>query len=70
VWYMSVGHKLPEAVDWLDRLGQWNSPWSLRHMIRVLREVILNATINTNSADESELIEMVQTLKKWANLAA
>jgi hypothetical protein len=39
-------------------------------MIQVLRQAILNATINPDSANEAELREMVQTLKNWANLAA
>jgi hypothetical protein len=51
-------------------MGDWDSEWSLRHMIQVLRRAILNATIDPNSANEAELREMAQTLKNWANLAA
>ena len=69
------------GLDWTERfrsiaeelrglLGEWDSEWSLRHMIQVLRRVILNATINPNSADETQLREMVQTLQNWALLAA
>ncbi len=39
-------------------------------MIQVLRRATLNATIHPNSADEAELRDMVETLKKWPNLAA
>jgi hypothetical protein len=39
-------------------------------MMQVLRAVTLNATINPNSADQAQLVEMVETLKKWGNLAA
>jgi DDE superfamily endonuclease len=70
VWYVTAGRDLAEAVAWRERLGEWDSEWSLRHMVRVLREVILNATISPNSANEAQLREMVQTLKNWANLAA
>jgi hypothetical protein len=70
VWYITAGHALPEAQELCARMGEWDSEWSLRHMIQVLRCAILNATINPNSADPDELREMVQTLKKWANLAA
>jgi DDE superfamily endonuclease len=70
VWYLTVGHELPEAVELRERMGDWDSEWSLRHMLRVLRSAILNATINPNSANPAELTEMVQTLKNWANLAA
>ncbi len=70
VWYLTAGRESAEAVELRERLGDWDSEWSLRHMIQVLRRAILNATINTNSAGEAQLCEMVQTLKNWANLAA
>jgi hypothetical protein len=70
VWYLTVGHTLPEALELQQSMGDWDSEWSLRHMLQVLRRAILNATINPNSADQSQLIEMVNTLKNWANLAA
>lgn len=70
VWYLTVGHTLPEALELRERMGDWDSEWSLRHMLQVLRGAILDATVNPNSADQAELKEMVQTLKNWANLAA
>jgi hypothetical protein len=70
VWYITAGRALPEAEDLRTRMGAWDSEWSLRHMVQVLRAAILNATINPDSADEAELREMAKTLKNWANLAA
>jgi hypothetical protein len=70
VWYVTAGSQSAEAVELRERLGEWDSEWSLRHMVQVLRRAILNATINPNSAAEPELREMVKTLKNWANLAA
>ena len=70
VWYLTVGHTLPEALEVREVMGDWDSEWSLRHMLQVLRRAILNATINPNSADQAKLTEMVETLKNWANLAA
>jgi len=70
VWYISAGRESAEAAELRERLGDWDSEWSLRHMIQVLRRAILNATIDTNCADQAQLGEMVQTLKNWANLAA
>ena len=70
VWYVTAGYQSAEAAEMRERLGEWDSEWSLRHMIQVLRRAILNATINPNSAGEPELREMVKTLKNWANLAA
>jgi DDE superfamily endonuclease len=70
VWYLTVGHSSAEALELREVMGDWDSEWSLRHMLQVLRRAILNATINPNSADQAELTEMVKTLKNWANLAA
>jgi hypothetical protein len=70
VWYITAGHTLPEAQELRAVMGEWDSEWSLRHMIQVFRCATLNATIDPNSAKPAQLREMVQTLKKWANLAA
>jgi hypothetical protein len=70
VWYITAGYESPEAAELRGRMGEWDSEWSLRHMIQVLRRGILNATIDPNSATEGELREMAKTLKNWANLAA
>jgi DDE superfamily endonuclease len=70
VWYLTEGSQSAEAADLRARMGAWDSEWSLRHMIQVLRSAILNATIDPDSADEAELREMTKTLKNWANLAA
>jgi DDE superfamily endonuclease len=70
VWYVTAGRESAEGVEWRQRLGEWDSEWSLRHMVQVLRSALLNAAIDPNSADESQLREMVQTLKNWVNLAA
>jgi DDE superfamily endonuclease len=70
VWYLTVGQKSPEALSLREVMGEWDSEWSLRHMLRVLRRATLDATIQPNSAQPPELVEMVNNLKNWANLAA
>jgi DDE family transposase len=70
VWYITAGQRLPEAEELREVMGEWDSEWSLRHMVQVLRRATLNATINPDSADHAKLTEMVKTLKNWANLAA
>jgi hypothetical protein len=70
VWYLTVGNTSAEALELRAVMGDWDSEWSLRHMLQVLRRAILNATINPNSADHANLTDMVNTLKNWANLAA
>jgi len=70
VWYITAGYESAAAAELRARMGEWDSEWSLRHMIQVLRRAILDATIDPNSADQDQLTELVQTLKNWANLAA
>ena len=70
VWYITSGRASAEAVELRGRLGEWDSEWSLRHMMRALRWAILEASFTANSADEAELREIVKTLKNCVNLAA
>jgi hypothetical protein len=70
VWYYVEGRDSLEAKELRDLQGDWESEWSLCHMLQVLRCSILNATINPDCADRAQLQEMVKTLKTWANLAA
>jgi hypothetical protein len=55
LWYVSEGHKLPEAKEVEALMGPWDSPTSLRHMLRVLRRATLNLSINANSSDCEDL---------------
>ena len=70
VWYVSAGRDLPEAQRERELMGPWDSEWSLRHMLKVLRRATLNATINITSAVSDEVQQMIQTLKNLVNLAA
>jgi hypothetical protein len=70
VWYLTAGQELPQAQQMRQRMGPWDSEYSLRHMIQVLQRATLDAAIQPNSASESQLREMVQTLQNWALLAA
>jgi hypothetical protein len=70
VWYVTCGRESSSALEMRERMGDWESEWSLRHMVQVLRREILNATIDPMSADGAQLREFVTTLKNWANMAA
>jgi hypothetical protein len=70
VWYLTVGSTLPEAKEVEELMGPWDSKWSLRHMLQVLRRATLNATININSSDLTTLQQSLQTLKNCLFLAA
>jgi hypothetical protein len=70
VWYITAGQHSEQAAELRARMGEWDSEWSLRHMIQVLQRAVLDATIDPNSASQSQLLNMVQVLKNWALLAA
>jgi DDE superfamily endonuclease len=70
VWYLTAGGTLPEAKEIEELMGPWDSKWSLRHMLRVLRRATLNATINIDSSDLTTVQQSLQTLKNCLLLAA
>ena len=63
VWYLTAGYQSQEASEMRLRMGQWDSEFSLRHMIQVLQRSTLNATIKPNSADPTHLRDLLQTLQ-------
>jgi len=69
VWYISEGRKLPEARAARKRLGAWDTEWSLRHMLRVLRNAILQKAINPMSATKADLHQLLCQLENYLNLA-
>ncbi len=69
LWYLSDGRKLPQARVARQRLGEWDTEWSLRHMLRVLHSVILKQTITTTSATKADLHELLRQLGNYLSLA-
>ena len=70
VWYLTARSELPQAQQMRQRMGPWDSEWSLRHVIQVLQRATLDATIQPDSASEPQLRGFIQTLQNWALLAA
>lgn len=70
VWYLTAGRDTEEAQDECQRMGEWDSEWSMRHMLRVLRLCTMQKTINANSASQADLQELTQQLKNYLSLAA
>jgi hypothetical protein len=60
VWYLTAGQELPQARQMRQRMGPWDSEFSLRHMIQVLQRATLDITIQPNSASESQLREFIR----------
>ena len=70
VWYVTAGHDLPEAEELRQRMGEWDSEWSLRHMLQVLQRATVNSTFDPDSTDVAKLRQTLEVLKNWALLAA
>ena len=70
LWYITDGRKLPAAQAARRRFGEWDTEWSLAHMLRILRTVILEATITTESATKADLYQLLADLENYLNLAA
>ena len=70
LWYFTEGRKLPAAQAARRRFGKWDTEWSLAHMLRILRAVILEATINPELATKADLCQLFEALENYLNLAA
>ena len=69
LWYFTDAHKLPQAEAARQRFGEWDTEWSLAHMLRVLRIAILESTINPKSATKADLCQLLNQLENYLNLA-
>jgi hypothetical protein len=69
LWYLSDGQKLPQARVARQRLGEWDTEWSVHHMLRVLHSVILEQAITTTSATKADLHELLRQLENYLSLA-
>jgi hypothetical protein len=70
VGYITAGRELPEAEELRGVMGEWESEWSLRHMMAVLRRATLNAAIEPRSGETPNLLKLIEALKNCVNLAA
>ena len=70
LWYITEGRKLPAARAARRRFGEWDTEWSLAHMLRILRAAILEATIKPDSATKADLRQLFEALENYLNLAA
>ena len=70
LWYFTEGRNLPPAQAARRRFGEWDTEWSLAHMLRILRTAILENTINAKSATKADLSQLLEDLENYLNLAA
>jgi hypothetical protein len=70
LWYITDGRSLPPAQSARQRFGDWDTEWSLAHMLRILRAAILADTINGKSATKADLHQLLDDLANYLHLAA
>ena len=70
LWYVTEGHKLPEAKAARQDLGPWETEWSLRHILRLLRRLTILQTVNHMSQTKADLRQMVDQMENYLYLAA
>jgi hypothetical protein len=69
LWYFTDGRKLPEARAARRRFGEWDTEWSLGHMLRMLRSTILENRIQPKSATKADLYQLLEHLGNYLYLA-
>jgi hypothetical protein len=69
LWYLTEGHKLPEAEAARQDLGPWETEWSFQHMLRLLRRLTILQTINRMSLLKADLQQLVRDLENYLFLA-
>lgn len=70
LWYVAEGCKLPEARAARRQLGPWDTEWSLRHVVRVLRRATIREAISASSGTKRDLDQLVNHLENYLFLAA
>ena len=70
LWYFTEGRKLPPARAARRRFGDWDTEWSLAHMLRILRTAIREEIIKPKSATKAELHQLIEHLESYLNLAS
>jgi len=69
LWYLTEGRQLPQARAARKRFGEWDTEWSLGHMLRVLRAAILDHAITPTSATKTDLWQLIHQLENYLSLA-
>lgn len=70
MWYLTEGRHLPEARAARRELGNWETEWSYRHMLRLLRRLTIRKAINAMSHNKHDLQQLTKRLENYLYLAA
>jgi hypothetical protein len=69
LWYFTEGRKLAPARAARRRFGEWDTEWSLGHMLRILRAAILENRINPTLTTKADLHQLLNHLESYLALA-
>jgi len=69
VWYITAGRKLPQAKAARRLQGDWDTEWSLAHMLRILRLATLDTTITPMSATKADMRQLLSQIENYLSLA-
>ena len=69
LWYLTDGRKTPEAKAARRRMGEWDTEWSLAHMLRMFRRTTLREIINSNSSTKADQRQLIDALENYLSLA-
>jgi hypothetical protein len=70
LWHLTEGRHLPEAAEVRKQMGLWDSEYSLRNMVRVLRRATLRQTIRSMSSNSRDMAQLIKDLENYVSLAA
>jgi hypothetical protein len=70
LWYLTEGRHLPEAKAARRNLGEWETEYSYRHMLRLLRRLTIREAINATRYNRSDLQQLAAHLENYLYLAA
>ncbi len=65
LWYFTDGRTRAAR----RRFGEWDTEWSLGHMLRILRTAILETKTKPKSATKADLHQLLDHLEHYLHLA-
>lgn len=69
LWYLEHGRYLPAAKAARRAMGDWETEWSFRHMLRLLRRLTIREAIKATSYKKHDLRQLADHLENYLYLA-
>ena len=69
LWYLTDGRDTDEAKQARQQMGEWDTEWSLRHMVRLCRRIVIREKIEFLSRRKLDLRQLADQLENYLFLA-